>query len=466
MTKRRILLKTEIFILIFAVLLGSVTFVMRNKNTAPPTVSSFYKEPINSLDVIFLGSSHMLHALYPLQLYHDYGMASYNYSQYGQPFLLTYKSLKEVLKRQKPKIVVIDIMTVSWLFKTNRQMALHNTVDGIPYPSKYFFINDLAEVKDEVNLFELYFPMYLYHSKWNILQKNDFSPKENYSKGITYGYNKFNGNKPNVYPIEYKTNLHIEMKNILDDIINLTEAENISLIFTVMPYDKSYQNIDIDQKYYNDIYWLTRNKKNVDYINYFHFLDEVNFDFSSDLIDDDHLNYYGAQKITAHLGKYIKEHYDIPDRRLDPAYAKWNDDYRLYVQDNFAQELNAAKEPRKYSELLASKKEVTDNTCILIVNMLKGSKNRKYIQSLGLDITGSNYIAILDSGKVVYQQSASDVPLIHEYKIGKLPVKLVSNAMGTSSIKIDGIEQIKNKPGVAIVIYDKLLKKVTSVRCL
>lgn len=324
----------------------------------------------------------------------------------------------------------------------------------------------MAEVKDEVNLFELYFPMYLYHSKWNILQKNDFSPKENYSKGITYGYNKFNGNKPNVYPIEYKTNLHIEMKNILDDIINLTEAENISLIFTVMPYDKSYQNIDIDQKYYNDIYWLTRNKKNVDYINYFHFLDEVNFDFSSDLIDDDHLNYYGAQKITAHLGKYIKEHYDIPDRRLDPAYAKWNDDYRLYVQDNFAQELNAAKEPRKYSELLASKKEVTDNTCILIVNMLKGSKNRKYIQSLGLDITGSNYIAILDSGKVVYQQSASDVPLIHEYKIGKLPVKLVSNAMGTSSIKIDGIEQIKNKPGVAIVIYDKLLKKVTSVRCL
>lgn len=140
MTKRRILLKTEIFILIFAVLLGSVTFVMRNKNTAPPTVSSFYKEPINSLDVIFLGSSHMLHALYPLQLYHDYGMASYNYSQYGQPFLLTYKSLKEVLKRQKPKIVVIDIMTVSWLFKTNRQMALHNTVDGIPYPSKYFLL--------------------------------------------------------------------------------------------------------------------------------------------------------------------------------------------------------------------------------------------------------------------------------------------------------------------------------------
>lgn len=85
---------------------------------------------------------------------------------------------------------------------------------------------------------------------------------------------------------------------------------------------------------------------------------------------------------------------------------------------------------------------------------------------MGLNVTGNNYIAVLDSEKVVYQQAASDVPLIHEYKIGKLPVKLVSNAMGTSSIKIDGIEQIKNKPGVAVVIYDKLLKKITSVRSL
>ena len=102
----------------------------------------------------------------------------------------------------------------------------------------------------------------------------------------------------------------------------------------------------------------------------------MNLNFSTDFRDDDHLNYYGAQKITAHLGKYIKEHYDIPDRRLDPAYAKWNDDYKLYVQDTFAQELNATKNSEKYLELLTSKKEATDNTCISSLKHLKKYKQQ------------------------------------------------------------------------------------------
>ena len=79
----------------------------------------------------------------------------------------------------------------------------------------------------------------------------------------------------------------------------------------------------------------------------------------------------------------------------------------------------------------------------------------------------NNCIAIIDEGKVVYNRVASDIMLQHDYKIGRLPVKLVSDVKGkNSSIKVDGIEQIKNKSGITIVIYDKLLKKVSSVRSL
>ena len=468
MTRRRILLKIEIFALIFAVLLSSVTFVMRDKSHAPPTISTFYKEPKNSLDVVFLGTSHMLHAVYPMQLYNDYGIASHNYSQYGQPFSLTYESLNEVLKYQKPKVAIIDVMAVSWLLISpiSWQKTLHYVVDDMPSPYRYFFINNLTWEKGEVGLFELYFPAYLYHLRWNVLQKKDFSQTENYSKGITLGYNRFNGDKPDILPIEDKIDLHTQMKVVLDNILNLAETRNISLIFTVMPYGKSYGDIEIAQKYYNNIYWLVKNKENVRFLNYFHYLNEINFDFSSDLYDIDHLNFYGAQKITAHLGKYIKEHYDIPDRRLDPAYAKWNDDYKLYVQDTFAQELNATRDSEKYVQLIASKKEAADNTCMFVVKTSGGGKNSKYFRTLGLNVTGNNYIAVLDSGKVVYQQAASDVPLMHEYKIGKLPVKLVSDVRGTSCIKVDGIEQVKNKSEMTVVIYDKLLKKITSVRSL
>ena len=89
----------------------------------------------------------------------------------------------------------------------------------------------------------------------------------------------------------------------------------------------------------------------------------------------------------------------------------------------------------------------------------------KHFETLGVNVTGNNCIAIIDGGKVVYNRTASDVPLNHKYKIGNLPVKMVSDVKSNaSSIKIDGIEQIKSKSGVTIVIYDKLLKKVTGVR--
>ena len=82
-------------------------------------------------------------------------------------------------------------------------------------------------------------------------------------------------------------------------------------------------------------------------------------------------------------------------------------------------------------------------------------------------MNSNNCIAIIDEGKVVYNRTASDILLQHEYKIGRLPVKIVSDVKSNaSSIKVDGIEQIKNKSGITLVIYDKLLKKVSSVRSL
>ena len=43
------------------------------------------------------------------------------------------------------------------------------------------------------------------------------------------------------------------------------------------------------------------------------------------------MNTFGAKKISDYLGKYIKEHYKIPDRRNDKKLAeRWNKDYKKY----------------------------------------------------------------------------------------------------------------------------------------
>ena len=55
-------------------------------------------------------------------------------------------------------------------------------------------------------------------------------------------------------------------------------------------------------------------------------------DYLTDCYDDSsHLNPSGAKKVTAYLGNYMMSHYEIPDRRNDPAYAKWHDDLVRYT---------------------------------------------------------------------------------------------------------------------------------------
>lgn len=380
MTKRRILLKIEIFALIFAVLLSSVTFVMRNKKQTK-LIASFYDEPKKSLDVVFLGTSHMLNAISPLQLYNDYGICSYNYSSDSVPLLLSYNALKSITKYQNFKIACIDLLGIQYTTENSYRAWndlypwFHFLVDEIPiFLDKTILINQyLSERKDNFSIhLESNIPIYRFHSRWTSLQKErDFIQFNDFQKGYSPNFKTCNVSSPLIIPKEERLRLYTRQSSTIRNIIDFCNLNGIKLIFTVIPYGQKYGTNKL-LKQYNEISFILKNEKNVDYINYFHCLDKLKLDFSIDFADESHVNPIGAQKITAHLGKYIKEHYDIPDRRLDPAYAKWNDDYKLYVQDTFAQELNATRDSEKYVQLIASKKEAADNTCMFVVKMSGG----------------------------------------------------------------------------------------------
>lgn len=58
---------------------------------------------------------------------------------------------------------------------------------------------------------------------------------------------------------------------------------------------------------------------------------KMGIDWVNDTMDEgDHLNYYGAVKLSAHLGKILTEKYDLPDRRNDEKYAFWKEDFEQY----------------------------------------------------------------------------------------------------------------------------------------
>lgn len=64
---------------------------------------------------------------------------------------------------------------------------------------------------------------------------------------------------------------------------------------------------------------------------------EINIDWKKDTYDKgDHLNFYGAQKVTDYLGKYIKNNFSLTDNRGNEDFKHWDEDLKAY-------EKNAAK---------------------------------------------------------------------------------------------------------------------------
>ncbi len=57
-----------------------------------------YIQPKNSIDVVFMGSSHVHCDVNTALLWEKYGIAGYNYSGAEQPLWITYYYLKEICK--------------------------------------------------------------------------------------------------------------------------------------------------------------------------------------------------------------------------------------------------------------------------------------------------------------------------------------------------------------------------------
>ena len=51
----------------------------------------------------------------------------------------------------------------------------------------------------------------------------------------------------------------------------------------------------------------------------------MNVDFDTDFYNYLHMNIYGAEKYTKFLSEYIKENYNLEDRRKDKNYSEWNE---------------------------------------------------------------------------------------------------------------------------------------------
>ena len=72
------------------------------------SMMNLYRQPANSIDVLTVGTSLAYAGINTNVLWEEYGIASYNLCSAEQPFWVSYYTIKEALKTQRPKLILLD----------------------------------------------------------------------------------------------------------------------------------------------------------------------------------------------------------------------------------------------------------------------------------------------------------------------------------------------------------------------
>ena len=113
MSKKRMITKSVIFLLILAFILkifSSLSIAMGYNANPLYNYSSYsiFQEPDNSIDVLSIGDSNVYSSIFPLVWWEQQGFTGYTWGQPSQRIPETYEYLKKIYKHQKPSIVLID----------------------------------------------------------------------------------------------------------------------------------------------------------------------------------------------------------------------------------------------------------------------------------------------------------------------------------------------------------------------
>lgn len=328
-----------IAIVVFCLLLTSITNLFRQKATGyPDMIHSFYSVEKNTLDVIALGSSHAYWAFQPNILWKEYGITSYCLGSPQQTVASSYYLLKEALKYQKPKAVVMETYFF-WFDGLNTSEArFRQVVDAMRFgKSKVEMLNTwFREMPELQNLtikqkMEYYVPLTFYHNRWSELNSIDFAPY-NYMKGTRASAREFEAKdmgldmEPTPVP---EINLEYFQK-----IKQLCEENDIELIMYALPFSLE----DVDE--YNMKQGITLSlkeyfaKEDVPFL-FYQETGEAGIDFKTDYKDWAHVNYRGQEKFSKSIGNYLCSQLDLSDHREDPEYKEWDSDYEKW--DKFLQ---------------------------------------------------------------------------------------------------------------------------------
>ena len=286
----------------------------RNDNYWPldVTYQSFYEMKNDSVDAIFLGSSHAISAFSPQELYDECGIRSFNLGSEEQSLVVSYYWLKEALRFQKPQAVVLDTVVCFPFMETPyncNEASIRKALDPMKWSSvKTEAVRTIGALDPKETFASYLFPIIRYHARWNDLSLSDirFFTKENTSlKG--YAVLSEDTADTGFEPLTPKADavpagMQNVMRTYLEKIVQLCSENGIQLILVSTPYTEMTAEVHQAVSGFaeeHDVRYVDFNEASV--------IEAMNYDFPHDMADAGHANNFGAEKLTGYIGNILLE---------------------------------------------------------------------------------------------------------------------------------------------------------------
>ena len=473
----------------------------RGRSNADKIINGLYALEDDSLDVLFLGASHMGCGISPLMVYEDTGICSYVLSTDGQPIDASYYLLKDTFTSQSPVVVVLDVSALFHEDDKESCIRWRHVLDNYGLCRlKYEMAKSYDELKYSEGIETVLFPILKYHDRWAELNESDFSSiwkkyGEYYLLGgrrevavngdshatvreinsvaqilqqdsyITYIENGVrNGNiiSTQLYaPKISERNLDYLLK-----IEQLCEVNNAQLILTKIPVLKYIQ-------YYSSAWTEQKSQivKNIAVNQGIPFLDlmydvDIGLDWTQDSCDSGfHLNIKGAEKVTKKVEEYLLNY--IPANQLNnPQYNKYLAAYKtaheaimLETETNFHNYVKRLKTNQEKLTILISASEE------YMLNMDEEGYN--LMTELGLQLIRDGafrdaYVAVLEGNNLLYE-AVSGRRIDHSCETDHYQIRVGSAGWNVGTycmLSVNGKNYAQGGRGLNFVICDNATGQV------
>ena len=411
----------------------------------------FYKLDDNTVDVLFLGSSRAFININPAILYTEHGIASYVLGGSEQPFWNSYYYLKEALKTQKPDLVVLEGYSLELDIEYSDNSRIIKNNFGL-IPSLNMFESLLASVPADEVMYYL-FRFDLYHNRYSDLSKTDF-----YSNYGDVKYNDWHGYLSNfqvntLEPSNIKlTDETLPLSNKVEvyyrKIIELCLDNHIPLEIIVAP---TILYSDDQKRLYNQGAAIAH-EYDVNFTDFHDNIDDFHFDYSKDIIDVSHFNYFGGMKFTSYLGDFLVARHNLPDRRGDSRYDSWRReaDWFLQTMENYK-----LQQQETLPEIILSTHSNPSYVCFL--SMTNASTERiNFLGPVVSDLLATNADVEKNLSAVIEDAIVS----VTNDELDENPYYMIGSHSfclpATGGVFVDSVDTSTDIGDIDIVVYDKI----------